>query len=69
MNARELWKYLDALNEKNDFDLRWEWCGEGEIPQIRVYEENDGHDLTGGNMANIKERIQKALPSWNLEDV
>lgn len=69
MNAKELWQYLDALNAKNDFDLAWEWDGSDDEPYIRVYEEAERHELCGGDMSNIKESIQKALPHWGLEDV
>lgn len=69
MNARELWRYIDALNEKNDFDLAWKWTGEDDIPIIKVYEQADRHELTSGTMDEIKENIQKALPHWGLEDI
>jgi hypothetical protein len=69
MDARSLWAYLDKLNEKNDFDLAWKWEGDEDVPYIKVYEEAERHELCGGTMHNIKERIQNALPGWGLEDV
>lgn len=69
MNARELWQYIDRLNDINDFDLAWEWKGQDDEPWVRVYEQAENHELCGGSMDNIQERIRKALPGWHLQDV
>lgn len=69
MNAKELWRYLDALNAKNDFDLAWKWTGEDDTPIVKVYEQADRHELCSGTMDEIKENIQKALPHWGLDDI
>lgn len=67
--AHRLNQYISALNEKNNFDLAWEWSGVGDEPEIRIYEKAEGHDLTYGTEGNIFEQIQDALPEWGLVDV
>lgn len=70
MTPRELSQYLDALNEKNDFDLEWEYeRGPRDEPVVKVYEQADRHELCSGDWGEIKINIQKALPRWRLEDV
>lgn len=62
-------KYINAINEKNDFDLAWRWCGNDTTPYIEVYEEAEGHILTGATIDSAVNEVRDALSDWGLEDV
>lgn len=62
-------KYLNALNEKNDFDLAWRWAGSDTTPYVEVYEEADRHILCGGTIYSIINEVRESLSDWSLEDV
>lgn len=64
----ELQGYINRLNKKNDFDLRWRWEGDGDEAVIEVYEEADGHALCYGTPRTIVEELRGSLEYWDLED-
>jgi hypothetical protein len=67
MTIPELREVIARINAEQDFDLAWRWAGTGETPTIEIYEEADGHMLTGGTLENIEERLRRDLPAWGLE--
>lgn len=65
---KELRKYLDRLNEANQYDLAAEWVGDEDDPFIRVYQESDDQTLCSGQLEEIMELVRESLAFWGLED-
>lgn len=67
MTIPELREVIARINDEQNFDLAWRWAGTDETPTIVIYEEADRHELTGGTLENIEERLRRDLPAWGLQ--
>lgn len=71
---KDILEYLEAINNKNEFDLCAKWAGYSYMPYLLVYKEADKHELCSISMISLIKGagidiIRKALPHWSLEDV
>lgn len=66
IQIQQLDDLLAHINETNDLDLDWRWCGNDIMPRIEVYEEAERHVLTTGYLEEIRERVLLSLTEWGL---
>lgn len=68
-HLKEVTKFIQRVNERNDFDLAWRWYPDtSNEPEIEVYEEADRHTLCIAKPADLITTMKRYMGEWDLED-